>query len=498
MSKKLDLSELRKKKAELAEQIRTEAKAYEDRRAKNEEAWPGETRQKWDSINKLYDENERSIQDAEKDSEISSRVEQLRQDEERSRRTNNRPGLDDRLPGEEERTYGDAGLDREQAAQVAQRENDRRLVFRSFLIAPLAASAPQMFTDEMRAACQRMNYQGGGSEIMVELPQTRQLRVMRRALSRMNPEARQIIVESGELPQEIRALSSVTATAGPELVPKSFVNMLMIAILSYGDMLTAVDTITTQTGEEMLWPVGDDTANEGDWVAAEGDDTQGLGEPNPAFNRQSWFAYDLWSKWLKSPISLSEDSMFDIEMLIAQMLGERLGRALNRAATVGNGTNKAKGITLDAPLGRTTASASAISYDDLVALEHSVDPAYRPQSSYMFNDAILQYLRLLKDTTGRPLWQSSMAAGAPDRINNKPYVYNNHMASTVTTTTLTALYGRLSDYKIRMVRGIRLMRANERFVEKLQIGFAGYMRVDGKLQRPTADARCTVKKMVQA
>lgn len=498
MSKKLDLSELRKKKAELAAQIRTEAKAYEDRRAKNEDAWPGETRQKWDSINKLYDENERSIQDAEKDDEIGKRVEQLRQDEERSQRTNNRPGLDDRLPGEEDRTYGDAGLDREQAAQIAQREADRKLVFRSFLVQNIAATQPQILTDEMRAACQRMNYSGGGNEIHVELPQTRHLKLMKRALGRMSPEDRQIAVESGEFPRELRALSSVTATAGPELVPKSFVNMLMMAILSYGDMLTAVDTITTQTGEEMLWPVGDDTANEGDWVAAEGDDTQGLGEPNPAFNRQSWFAYDLWSKWLKTPISLSEDSMFDIEVLIASMLGERLGRALNRAATVGNGTAKAKGITLDAPLGRTTTSATAISYDDITTLEHSVDPAYRAQSSYMFNDNILLYLRLLKDTTGRPLWQPSLLSGIGDRINGRPYVYNNHMNSAVTTGLLTALFGRLSDYKIRMVRGIRLMRANERFVEKLQIGFGAYMRVDGKLQRPTADARCSVKKMVQA
>jgi HK97 family phage major capsid protein len=496
MSKTLDLSELRKKKAELAKTIREQASSYEERRQKNEEPWPGETRAAWDSINKLYDENERAIAEAEKDDEIRSRVEQLRADEEQSRRTNHRPGLDDRLPGEE-RTYGDAGLDRDEAAALARRERDRKLVLRTFVLDTIAAESPELISDEMREACQRLNYRGG-TAMGFSLPDTRSVRLMQRSLSRMSPEARTIAVETGDLPQELRALSTITAGAGPELVPRSFVNMLTLAILSYGDMLSAVDIITTNTGEEMQWPVGDDTANEGEFVANEHDDTQVMGEPDPSFIRQSWFAHDLWSRWVKAPISLSEDSMFDLESIIAMMLGERLGRALNRACTVGNGTRRCRGITLDAPLGRTTTAAAAISYDDITTLEHSVDPAVRPQSSYMFNDAILLHLRLIKDTTGRPIWQPNLQAGQADRINNRPYVYNNHMSATIATTQLTAIFGRLSDYKLRVVRGVRMVRATERFVERLQIGFGGYMRVDGRLQRPTLDARCTVRRMNQA
>ena len=52
---------------------------------------------------------------------------------------------------------------------------------------------------------------------------------------------------------------------------------------------------------------------------------------------------------------------------------------------------------------------------------------------------------------------------------------------------LTMLFGRLRDYKLRMVRGVRILRADERFLEKLQIGFMGYVRVDGKLLRPTSN-----------
>ena len=492
MSKKLTLAEMRKKKAELAAEIRKQADAYDTRRKDNQAAWPEETRATWESTNKLYDENEAAIRELEKDDEIRDRVEQLRKDEEQSRRTNNRPGLDDNLPGEE-RTYGDAGLDRDEAAQLAQRRRDKQLAFRMWMLRDVEGDVPSLITDEMRDAAQRQRVPSGNS-ITLQLPDTRNYRMMQRAFANLNPQQRQLALESGEL----RALSKTTATAGPELVPASFMNVLMLAMLSYGDMLSAVETITTQTGEDMSWPVGDDTGNEGAWVQVEGEDTQVIGEPNPAFRRQTWGAYELHSKWVKVPIALNEDAMFDMETIVATMLGERIGRSLNKSGTIGDGTLQCKGITLDAPLGVTTALAAAISFDDLTKLEHSVDPAYRPQSSYMFNDSILLAIRLLKDTTGRPIWQPSVRDGAPDLINNKPYVYNNHMASAITTTTLTALFGRLSDYKLRLVRGVRIIRAVERFAEKLQVGFLGYTRADGKLQRPTADARCSVKKMVQA
>jgi HK97 family phage major capsid protein len=300
--------------------------------------------------------------------------------------------------------------------------------------------------------------------------------------------------ESGEL----RALSKVTSGAGPELVPQTFVNMLEIAILAYGDMLSFVDTITTAAGEVMNWPIMNDTANSGVLVGTEGEDTQVIGEPDPVFSRLTWTAYEMHSRWIKTPIALEEDSMFDLEMLLAGALGERLGRLLNTLATTGTGSSQPFGIVTDSVAGVTAASATAISYDDLVRLEHSVDPNLRASSRYMFNDSILQALRLLKDTTGMPLWTTSMRDGAPDRLNGKPYVYNQAMASSIATTQITALFGDLTKYKLRRVRGIRIIRATERFAEKLQVGYLGYMRADGRLLKPAAAARCPVKRLTQA
>ena len=492
MSKTLTLAELRANKAKFAAEIRKQASAYDTRRAAEQDAWPDETRAAWDSINKEYDANEKALIEATNADEIRSRVEQIRKDEEQTTRTGRKPGLDDRIPGEE-RTYGDAGLDRDEAAELAQRQHDKRLVFRSWMLARTAEVEPGVITEEMRDACHRAQFSPNAQQIKVSLHNTRSHRILQRTMARMTPDERQLAVESGE----IRALSKATAGAGPELVPQTFVNLLELSMLAYGDMLTYLDTMTTTTGEPMNWPLGDDTSNEGAWVAVEGEDTQTIGEPNPTFIRPTWGAHELHSKWVKVPIALNEDSMFDLEVILATMLGERLGRSVNKAATIGTGTGQPKGLTLDAPLGYTTAVLGAIAYDDVVKLEHSVDPAFRADSQFVMHDNILQALRLLKDLEGRPLWQTSMRDGTPDRINNRPFAYNQHMASALTANAVSMLFGRLRDYKLRRVKGVRIIRATERFAEKLQEGFLAYLRVDGKLLRPTADTQVAVKRMQQ-
>jgi HK97 family phage major capsid protein len=69
------------------------------------------------------------------------------------------------------------------------------------------------------------------------------------------------------------------------------------------------------------------------------------------------------------------------------------------------------GATLGYTAGNSTTSGetTAITYDDLVELEHSVDPAYRKNARFMMSDTALKTVKKLKDGIGRPLWM----AGSP-------------------------------------------------------------------------------------
>jgi HK97 family phage major capsid protein len=169
------------------------------------------------------------------------------------------------------------------------------------------------------------------------------------------------------------------------------------------------------------------------------------------------------------------------------MLGERIGRIQNDHFTTGSGVSQPNGLlTAATDSAVTTVSTTLISYDEMVNLEHSVDPAYRPGAKWMFHDGALKALKKVKalqysgDTTGLPIWLPGLAVNAPDTILGYPYVVNQSM-STPATTVKSVLFGALNKYIVRDVRDITLVRLNERYADYHQVGFLAFARSDGDL-----------------
>src|SRR5690606_8383467 len=104
---------------------------------------------------------------------------------------------------------------------------------------------------------------------------------------------------------------------------------------------------------------------------------------------------------------------------------------------------------------------------------------------FMFNDTTLKILKKIKvpqfsgDTNGQPLWRAGMAAGEPDTIDGDPYTVNQQMPSG--TGTKAIIYGDLSQYIIRDVRDITLVRLDERYAELGVVAFLAFSRHAGDL-----------------
>jgi HK97 family phage major capsid protein len=81
------------------------------------------------------------------------------------------------------------------------------------------------------------------------------------------------------------------------------------------------------------------------------------------------------------PIELLQDSNVDSEAFVQNRLVTRIGRVTNRMFTTGTGSGQPNGVATAATVGVTAANGSsqviAVTYDSLVDLQHSVDPAYR-------------------------------------------------------------------------------------------------------------------------
>lgn len=126
-----------------------------------------------------------------------------------------------------------------------------------------------------------------------------------------------------------------------------------------------------------------------------------------------------------------------------------------------------------------------VTYDDLVDLEHSVDPAYRQLAKWMFHDDMLKLIRKVKDDQGRPIfvpgYEQGNPGGAPDRLLNRDIQINQHAPAPAAGATSIA-FGDFSYYKIRDVMAVTLFRfADSAYVKRGQVGFMAWMRSGGNL-----------------
>lgn len=351
-------------------------------------------------------------------------------------------------------------------------------------------------TDEMRDAAQKTSLRLDRKELKFRLLPTSSFRDLQGQVRRGGANARNI-----KLP-ESRTFSTIQGQSGGYLIPpETLLRELEINMLWYGGMRQASDSIRTTSGERMAWPTADDTAQTGVLLS---ESTKGASVNDPVFGKVYFDAYKFSSSGsggngaILIPYELIQDSLFDVPMMLGEMMGIRLGRVTNTYFTTGTGAAQPKGLVTCAALGATAASATAITYLEMLNTEHSVDRAYRylPGCGWMFHDLTFKAIRQLLDLNNRPIWLPNLTADigevAPGRISGYPYFINNDMAQ-ITNSAKVMLFGDLSRYKIRTVGEIRIYRLEERYREFDQDGFVAFLREDGNL----LDANTTPVKYYQ-
>jgi HK97 family phage major capsid protein len=293
-------------------------------------------------------------------------------------------------------------------------------------------------------------------------------------INALNSEERALIKS-----EEQRALAVGTGTAGGYTVPQGFYDQLTEAMKFFGGIRKSKASILrTSTGNALPMPTVNDTGNMGELVA----ENSAVSAQDIVFGQTILNAYKFSSKTVLVSIELLQDSAFDLETFLARKLGERLGRVQNNYFTIGTGVSQPQGIVTAATLGKTglVGQTTSIIYDDLVDLEHSIDPAYRADAQYMMHDSSLKALKKLKDGYQRPLWLPGITEKAPDTILGYEYVINNDMA-VMAANAKSMIFGDLSNFFVRDVMDVTLFRIAEKYIESGQVGFLAFYRGDSKL-----------------
>ena len=437
-----DFKELQEQRSALAANIKDLAASQDD--------WSSEDRAKWEEVNAAYDANQQELTAAKEKADVAARAAQI-----------------------------DAAKDEQTFQQKRQRkaesrpeitEETRQLAFQAWARHQNGFDLEEKHVDAAKRC--GVDPQAAGYEVR---------------LSSQSPK-----MSHGGFGKEYRAQSVGTDSAGGYTVPEGFSNELEKSLLAFGGPRKVARVIRTSSGNDLPWPTVNDTGNSGRLLA----ENAAITETAVTFGSKTFGAYKFSSDSVLVSSELMQDSAFNLASEVGAMLGERLGRIEATYFTTGTGSSQPGGITL-AGAGVTAASATAIAADELFELVHSLDPAYRGQSScgWMMHDNILLALRKLKDDNNHYLWQEGMSAGEPDRLLGHPITINQGMASSVATGEITVLFGAMAKFIIRDAGSVRLYKLEERYRDNDQTGFVAFKRSDSGIIDAGTDP---IKKLTQA
>lgn len=277
---------------------------------------------------------------------------------------------------------------------------------------------------------------------------------------------------------EYRVLSKA-ASGGGFMVPTDMAAEIVRALRFLpGGVTSLAREIVTSSGDTFNVPL-DLTHGSAAWIAESGSYTPS----DETMTQASLSAYKAGTKIIVSE-ELLTDSAFDLTAFLSREFGERIGALVEDAYINGNGTGKPTGL-LDAgsaitssvlPAGQVTTTT----YTALAAAIYTLPAQYRANASLLASDGLWVRLVTLVDSTGRPVWQPSVASGVPDTFAGMP-IFTHPGLPAIGANAKSLIVGDFQrGYWIRRVDSIYMQRQNELHSDSGQVGFRAYLRLDAK------------------
>ncbi|MCB5279286.1 MAG: phage major capsid protein [Candidatus Cloacimonetes bacterium] len=269
-------------------------------------------------------------------------------------------------------------------------------------------------------------------------------------------------------------------SSGGYLIPVEYDSRL-IQGLTDENILRKLGTIIKTSGEHKINISG--TKPAAAWI----EEGEALSFGDATFNQIILDAHKLHVA-VKVTEELLYDNAFGLENYLIDQFAKALANAEEDAFLNGNGEGKPLGIfatTGGGEVAVTTASSTAITYDEIVNLVYALKRPYRKNAKFILNDQTIATLRKLKDGNGQYIWQPALQAGEPDRLLGYEVLTSAYVPNIEAGAPVIA-FGDFSYYNIGD-RGERsFAELKELFAGNGMIGFVAKERVDGKLVLPEA------------
>lgn len=276
---------------------------------------------------------------------------------------------------------------------------------------------------------------------------------------------------------EFRDLEVGTTTAGGHTVPTSFYGQLVEHMIENSAIRqTNVTVLSTDGGEDLQVPKS--TAKSSAGIIGEG---ATITESDPTFGQVTLGAYK-YGFSIQISSELEQDTGIDLLGFLASQGGAALGNGSGEHFVTGTGSAQPNGVVTASTLGVTggTTVAGVFTADELIDLYFSVIAPYRRNGTWLLSDAGMKTARKLKDADDQYLWVPGLMAGEASTLLGRPVVVDPNVADPALDAK-SVVFGDLSKYFIRDVRGVRVERSVDFAFQNDLVTWRFLLRTDGDL-----------------
>lgn len=268
-------------------------------------------------------------------------------------------------------------------------------------------------------------------------------------------EALRALVRGEQRVVEFRDLTKGTTTEGGFTVPTGFYAQLQEHLIENSAIRqTNATVITTDSGDDLQVPKT--TTHPTAILIAEG---AAITESDAAFGQVTLGAYK-YGFITQISSELEQDTGVDLVGYLARIGGQALADGAGAHFITGTGTGQPNGVVTASTLGVTgaTGTAGVFTADNLIELYYAVIAGYRRRGSWLMSDAGIRNARKLKGSDNNYLWQPGLQVGEPDLLLGRPVFSDTNIADPALSAK-SVVFGDLSTYFIRDVRGVRVERS---------------------------------------
>lgn len=170
---------------------------------------------------------------------------------------------------------------------------------------------------------------------------------------------------------------------------------------------------------------------------------------------------------------LIANTEINITDFVVRKVAEAIAEKLEKEFVIGT-ASKITGIA-SSTVRVTAAATTAVTYDELVSLKHSVKKRFRKNGKWIMNDKTYEAICKLKDGNQQPYFKDDEY-----KILGCEVIISDSMPN-MAASAKAIFFGDLSGYSIKMTKKVEVKILRERFAERNMVGVIGYGEYDGKI-----------------